>query len=137
LARGVEISGDDPHSVSSVRCAGVPSTHHERPAGVAERFQRSENPVCASSTEARDVLKACPNRSDFVDEADGLEEKSGAFSINTLAAGVSDAGVLAWRTADDDGRKVAEIGAKPGSGKVLDVGIKFYAFCSCCGADWH
>src|SRR6266542_1265034 len=50
------VGSNNPCSVPSVRRAGVPSTHHERPAGVAERFQRSENPVSASSSDARDVL---------------------------------------------------------------------------------
>jgi hypothetical protein len=82
-ARGVEISSNDPDAVASMRRAGVPSTHHERPAGVADRFQRSEYPVRASSSDCRHVLKACPSRSDFIDKPEGLEEQPGSISANT------------------------------------------------------
>jgi hypothetical protein len=51
----------------------VQSTHHDRPSGVADFFQASEHPVCASSTELIAVLKCAPTRSDFFDETKGLE----------------------------------------------------------------
>jgi hypothetical protein len=48
------------------------STHHDRFAGVAERFQVSEHPVRASSAQRRYVLNDCEKWSDLCDDAGEL-----------------------------------------------------------------
>ena len=100
---------DDPDPVPLVGRSGVPSTHHERPDGVACRFQRIVNPVISASAEPRDVLKADPTGSHFAHQPHGLEEQSGALAVDAFALGVRRAGVLAGR-ASDDGVDGAESG---------------------------
>ena len=76
----VDVEANDPGSGPFVVRAhagaalSVASTDHERPAGVAEAFQRSEDPVCALSSEISAVLKSEPTRAAFSDDADGFEE---------------------------------------------------------------
>lgn len=84
----------------------ISSTNHERPAGVAEAFQRGENGVCAPSSEIRAVLKSEPTRADLSDDADGFEEEARPLAIDAFAFGVGGADVLAgWASDDDLGEK--------------------------------
>jgi hypothetical protein len=117
-------NNDDP--LPEVWGAGMHSTHHERPCGVAERFQARENPVDSSSAEARNVLKCDPTGSKFADEPDGVEEQAGSFAIDPAPACVGGAGVLAGR---GTGHKVnwSMIGKHLFSGEGLNVGIDRHA----------
>jgi hypothetical protein len=106
------VDSDKPHALPLVRGADIVSTHHERPAGVAESLQFNEEPVDASSSEARAVLKSAPTRPALSDDADGLEEQAGALAVDAAALGVRGAGVLAWGGADDDIGEADAIGNK-------------------------
>jgi hypothetical protein len=101
-SRFVGVASDEPDSLTLVRGSGVLSTHHKRPAGVAERFQCIEHPVSASSSEARDILSSDPTRVDLAHEPDVLGEQAGSLAFDPLAVGVGGAGVLAWRAAGND-----------------------------------
>lgn len=81
------------------------------------------DPVIAENSEARRVLKRAPNRSDFPDDADGLEEEAAALAIDALAFGVGRADVLARRASDDDIGEASEISQKSSCGKLSDIGI--------------
>ena len=82
--------------------ADIVSTHHARFAGVAERFQHSEHPVSAASSEVSAVLKSEPARAAIADQADGFEVESRTLAIDPAPFGVGDRDVLARRAADDD-----------------------------------
>ena len=94
-----------------MRRAGVPSTHHERPAGVACRFQFAENPVDAASADARDVLICEPTGSHLSHQPHGFKKQSGALAIDAAPLRVRRAGVLAGR-ASDNGVDGAESGQR-------------------------
>jgi hypothetical protein len=104
--------------------ADIASTNHERPAGVAESLQCSEHGVCAPSSEISAVFKSEPTRSDFADDADGLEVEAAALAFDTLALGVGAADVLAGWTSDDEAGQGAEIGQKSGCCKHSHVFIE-------------
>lgn len=106
------VGSNEPQSLPLVRGTNVVSTHHERPAGVAECLQFNEEPVDASSSETRAVLKSAPTRSALADDADGFEEQAGALAVDALALGVRGAGVLAGRGSDDGVREGEAIGNK-------------------------
>lgn len=97
-----DVASDDPAPGALVIGSDVASTNHERPAGVAECFQRSENGVSAPSSEIRAVFKSEPTRAAFSDEADGIEVEAAALAFDAFAFGVGAADVLARRAADDD-----------------------------------
>lgn len=103
--------------------AGIVSTHHERPAGVADRFQLCGERVIAESSQARAVLKASPNRSDFVDETDGFPEQAGSVSVDALPLGVGRRNVLARRGADDDGGQVPKVRNKSSRSEFLNISV--------------
>ena len=107
---------------------GVPSTHQERPAGVVRRFQLIEYPVDAASSDARDVLKTCPNRSDLADEADGLEEEPGSLAVDAPSLGVGETGVLTGRASDDDAGQPPHIPKKSRGGEFSNIVIGDHAF---------
>jgi hypothetical protein len=67
----IGVGTNEPHPLSAVGRAGMDSTHHERPAGVASLLQRAEYPIDASTSDASNILKRKPNRSDVEDDADG------------------------------------------------------------------
>ena len=71
-----DIAADEPASGPFMVGADVSSTNHERPAGVAECFQRSEDGVSASSSEISAVLKSEPTRAALSDDADRIEEEA-------------------------------------------------------------
>lgn len=93
-------------------CADVASTDHERPAGVAEGFQRSEDGVSAPSSEISAVLKSEPTRADFSDDADGFEEETATLAFNAFAFGIGWADVLAGRASDNGIWEKPEISKK-------------------------
>jgi hypothetical protein len=121
------VRSNDPDPISSVRGAGMSSTHHERPDGVADRLQISRDPVIASSSEARHVLKRAPSRSDFVDEADGFKEQSGPCTVDPLTFGVGGAGVLAGWASDDNLGQVSEVVHKSNCVEASDIVVKPHA----------
>lgn len=82
--------------------ADIVSTHHARFAGVAERFQRSEQPVSTASSEISAVLKSEPARAAISDQADGFEVEARPLAFDSLAARVGAGDVLARRRSDDD-----------------------------------
>ena len=98
------------------------STHHDRPAGVAERFQIIEHPVAASASERRAVLSNNPTRSDLVDEPGHLEPEAASFSGKPSAT-TGGADVLARKSAGDDVGPNNSICCELPGGEGADVGI--------------
>jgi len=88
----------------------MPSTNHDRPAGVAECFQRSEHCVSSSSSEIRAVLKSEPTRASFSDNSDCFEEEAAALAFDAFAFGVGAGNVLAGWASDDCVGEISEIG---------------------------
>jgi hypothetical protein len=78
------------------------SAHHERPAGVARRFQLGEHPVRASSSKARNILSDDPRRSELGDDPGELENESAARSVDASAGVIGGADVLAGRRSGND-----------------------------------
>lgn len=115
-ARGVDnlcgVAPDEPASRPLVVGPDVSSTNHERPAGVADCLQRSEDGVSAPSSEIRAVFKSEPTRAAFSDEADGFEEEPRPLAFNAFALCISAADVLAGRASDDNVREKSEVGNK-------------------------
>ncbi|WP_247599379.1 hypothetical protein [Sphingomonas sp. PAMC26645] len=101
----------------------VSSTYHARPAGVADRLQRSDDGVSTSSSEISAVLKSEPTRAALSDEADGFEVEAGPLAFDPPAFGVGAADILAWGTADNDGRKSSKISEKSVCRKGADIVI--------------
>lgn len=97
----IEVASDDPAPGALVVGSNVSSTNHERPAGVAECFQRSEDGVSSPSSEIRAVFKSEPTRAAFSDEADRIEVEAAALAFDAFALGVGAADVLARRASDD------------------------------------
>ncbi|WDA38434.1 hypothetical protein PO876_09760 [Sphingobium sp. YC-XJ3] len=102
----------------------IVSTHHARFAGVAERFQRIEQPVSAASSEVSAVLKSEPARAAISDQADGFEIETRPFALDSLAFGVGAGDVLARRAADDDVGEESEIGNKASCRESADVFVE-------------
>lgn len=111
----------------------VVATDHERPAGVAEAFQRTENPVCASSSQVRAVLKSDPTSAassafaaealDLPDDADGLEIEPASLPVDALPLGVGAADILAGRGASDEIGKSSNVGKQSFAGERADIVI--------------
>jgi hypothetical protein len=116
-----KVASDDPSAGTFVIGTDVFSTNHERPAGVAERFQCSENGVSPPSSEISAVLKSEPTRSDFSDDTGGFEVETRPLALDAFAFGVGGADILAGRGADDDGRKPSKISAKSVCRKGADI----------------
>jgi hypothetical protein len=74
--------GHDEHPLSSVRRTGMDSTHHERPAGVPEFFQVTEDDIGSPSAESRDVLSDDPTGSGFSNNPKHLFPESTSFSFD-------------------------------------------------------
>ncbi|ANV26864.1 hypothetical protein BA939_23605 [Rhizobium sp. S41] len=87
----------------------VPSTYHERPAGVAECFQCSEDGVSAPSSEIRAVFKSEPTRTAFSDDADCFEVEPAALAFDAFAFCVGAGDILARGASDDDRRESSGI----------------------------
>lgn len=78
-----------------------PSTNHDRPAGVAFRFQASEHFVSASAAESRHILSEHPSWADFADDAEHFKPQAGASPSQPVAfSGGAD--VLAGPAAADE-----------------------------------
>ena len=108
----LEVASDDPAPGTLVVGADVSSTNHDRPAGVADSLQRSDDGVSAPSSEISAVLKSEPTRSDFSDDADRFEVEARPLSFDAAAFRVGAADVLAGRASDDDGRESPQISEK-------------------------
>jgi hypothetical protein len=110
---------DNPDTVSPVRRAGVPSTHHERPRGVVCRFQVIEYPVSSESSETRNILSDDPIWSEFSNEPSEFVPETTSFAVETGAAARL-RNVLAGEAAGDeiDGNS---IGSKALRGERSDV----------------
>jgi hypothetical protein len=68
--------GNNPDPLASVGRAGMESTHHDRPSGVAASFQVREHPVAASAAESRNILSDDPSGSGFLDDAVHLDPEA-------------------------------------------------------------
>nr|WP_237350438.1 MULTISPECIES: hypothetical protein [Rhizobium] len=108
----LDIAADDPASGPLVIGSDVASTNHERPAGVAECFQCSEDGISAASSEVRAVFKSEPTRADFSDDADCFEVEPAARAFDAFAFGVGAGDVLARGASNDDGWKSPKISNK-------------------------
>jgi hypothetical protein len=104
----------------------VASTNHDRPAGVADCLQRSDDGVSAPSSEISAVLKSEPTRAALSDEADGFEVKARPLALDASAFGIGTADVLAWGTSDNDGRKSSKISEKSVCRKGADIVIDLH-----------
>lgn len=113
---GALVVGAHPRSASPMT-----STDHDRFMGVAEAFQRSEHPVCASSSEISAVLKSDPTRADFSDEADGFKEQSRSLAIDTFALGIGAGDILAGRGPDNDIGNKSKVAMQAGARERADI----------------
>ncbi len=77
------------------------STHHERPAGVARRFQPGEDPVRAANAQCRDVLNQHPSRAAFADEAQHVLPQATPLPVQSCT-GTGWADVLTREAAADE-----------------------------------
>lgn len=84
-----------------MRCTGMDSPHHERPAGVAERFQVREHPVSSESSEPRDVLSEDPIGSQFGHDPSHFVPQAGTLSVEAGAL-AGNADVLAREASGDE-----------------------------------
>ena len=93
-----------------MRRAEVTSVHHERPAGVARRFQAAEDDVGSPSAEMSDVLSEYPTGSQLAHEPQHLPPQSAALAVHALLGSCA-ADVLAGEAAgqDADGREVGAV----------------------------
>jgi hypothetical protein len=112
LAFGVNQSPDDPDAVASVGGADMASTHHERPAGVARRFQVTEHPVSAVSSEPRDVLNEYPTGSQLAHDPVHFSPQPAAVACFDALLLPRDRHVLAREASGDeiDGPEITGIG---------------------------
>jgi len=94
--------GHNPHPVALVRRSNRPSAHHDRPDGVACRFQVSDNEVRAASSESRNVLSEHPTRHEFTDDAEHFTPQAASFSSLDAETLPGNADVLAGESACDD-----------------------------------
>lgn len=69
---------NNPDALTEMVGPGMDSTHHERPAGVACRFQVKENLVSPENSEAMDVLNDDPSGSDSSNNPGVLSPESAA-----------------------------------------------------------
>ena len=111
--------GNNPHALSSVRRSGMDSTHHERPAGVAKRFQVSEDFVSRCSAQARDVLNDAPSRLCLRDDSCELRPEVPCIVASPATAG--DRVRLAREPAGND------VNAKSSTVEGVDVVMDGYA----------
>ncbi|MDK8187733.1 hypothetical protein QP731_17500, partial [Sphingomonas sp. UMB7805-LC452B] len=123
-----KVAPDEPAAGSLVIGSDVASTNHDRPAGVADCLQCSDDGVSAPSSEIRAVLKSEPTRTDLSDDADGFEVEARALPFDAAAFGVGAADVLAGRGADDDGRKPSKISEKSVCRKGADIVVNLHAW---------
>lgn len=106
----------------------VASTNHDRPAGVADCLQCSDDGVSAPSSEISAVLKSEPTRAALSDDTDGFKVEARALPFDAFALGVGAADILAGRGADDDGRKSSKISEKSVCCKGADIVVNLHAW---------
>jgi hypothetical protein len=123
-----KVAPDEPAAGSLVIGSDVASTNHDRPAGVADCLQCSDDGVSAPSSEISAVLKSEPTRADFSDDADGFEVEARALAFDAFPLGVGAADILAGRRADDDGRKSSKISEKSVCRKGADIVVNLHAW---------
>jgi hypothetical protein len=95
-------SGDDPDAVASVGGADMASTHHERPAGVSRRFQVTEHPVRAVSSEPKDVLNEYPTGSQLAHDPVHFSPQPAAVACFDALLLPRDRHVLAGESSGDE-----------------------------------
>src|SRR5690349_2023804 len=108
-----------------MRRAGMDSTHHERPALVAERLQVSDDPVRAPASQARNILSEDPSRSALADEPRHFAPEPGARACEAVT-GSRQTGILARKSAADE-IGVDAFALKPHPGEVTDVLVDWCA----------
>jgi hypothetical protein len=106
--------------------ADVSSTNHAWPAGVVDCLQRNLDGVKAASSEISAVLKSEPTRAALSDDADGFEVEARPLAFDAASFGVGAADILAWGTADNDGRKSSKISEKSVCRKGADIVIDLH-----------
>jgi hypothetical protein len=122
----VKVASDEPSAGSFVVGFDVTSTNHDRPAGVADCFQCSDDGVSSPSSEISAVLKSEPTRAALSNDADRFEVEARPLAFDATAFGVGAADVLAWGTADNDGRKSSKISEKSVCRKGADIVIDLH-----------
>ena len=118
-ARGV--GSNEPNPLAPMGCSGMESTHHDRPVGVAERFQVREHPVSRKASDARNVLSDNPSRSAFADEPGELRPQVALVCGAATLAGETEG--LAREAAADEVWGWDAVAAKRGSVKASHVRI--------------
>ena len=118
------VEADEPRTAADTVGADVSSTHHARFAGVAERFQRIEQPVSAASSQVSAVLKSEPARAAISDQTDRFEIEPRPLAIDPEPFDLRDRDVLAGRAADDDVGEKSEVGNKSGCCERPDVFVE-------------
>ena len=113
--------GHNPDPVPLVWSPDGPSTHHERPAGVVLRFQRSHDLVSASQAQRRDVLNENARWSNGSNKLEPAPPQSGSGTgeSGTLAGG---ADVLAGEPAGPDGQVGGPVGPLESERESTDAG---------------
>jgi len=102
LAIGLlHVSRDNPDSIPLVRRADRPSTHHDRPAGVAFLFQVREYPVATSASQSRNIFNQHKSRSNFSNDPPHLKPQPALLAVYSRALARA-ANVSAWESATDD-----------------------------------
>lgn len=119
----LDIAADEPCALPFMVGADVVATHHDRPAGVAMSLQRTENPVCAASSEISAVLKSEPTRAALSDDADGFEVEARPLAFDAFAFGVGAADVLAGRRPNDEVGKSSKVASDAIRREVADIVI--------------
>jgi hypothetical protein len=92
----------DPDAVAAVRRPDVSSTHHERPCGVARRFQVAEHGICAATAQSRHVLDEHPAWPKLADDPGEFAPESAAVPALDPGAAAGGGDVLAGEAAGDE-----------------------------------
>lgn len=120
-----------------MRRADVSSTHHERPAGVARRFQIAEDDICPATAQRRHVLDEHPAWPEFADDAGDLPPEATPVPVFEAGAFPRRRDILAGEAAGDEidplevpgvgeSDVAAPVDGRPVSGKdVLTVRLAF------------
>ncbi len=89
--------------MAAVGRAGMGSTHHERPAGVARSLQPGKHPVRTANAQRRDVLNHHPTRSALAHEAELVLPQAASLTIQP-GPGSGGTDILAWEATADETR---------------------------------
>jgi hypothetical protein len=118
--------GHKPCAVPPVGRSDIFSTHHDRFAGVAKRFQVCEHPVSRDSSDARDVLSNDPTRAAFADDAGEFRPQVALVLGAALLTGNAEG--LAREAAADKLGGGHTISGKPGCGDASHVAVAGHAW---------